>query len=326
MKHLISIVIPVYDVEDYLTECVNSIVNQSYSNLEIILVNDKSTDNSGVICDTLAKQDARIKVYHNTINSGLSDTRNLGTNKANGDYIIYIDSDDYISSNMVEVLYDLCIKYKCCIAQCAFTRDGNMTEPIEDLRDTQIYSGKEMHLGLIGKGTSRTMACGKIFKRSLFKEVSFPSKLIHEDEAFIHKVLYRAEQMIVTNEKLYFYRKNPESIMNKKFSIKKYDILIALQDRILFYQSLDWHDLAFATSQRYSVTIIELYRKTNELITDEKTVHLEYLSKLYKENLVELKKSPYLTSEKRRLHDDWKENPLEGDTYNFFEYFSNTKI
>ncbi|WP_339220074.1 glycosyltransferase family 2 protein [Paenibacillus sp. FSL W7-1332] len=323
MNHKISIIIPVYNTLNWLQDCVDSILKQSYENIEVILVNDGSTDGSGAICDSIKKLDTRVRVYHK-LNSGLSDTRNYGLEMASGKYIIFVDSDDIVAENLVEVLYNNCKENKFNLVQCYYLRfeDKNnlfsySTAPPELI----VYEGKAMHWGLIGKGKTRPMAWAKIFERSLFNDVTFPVGLIHEDEAAIHRILYNAKSMAVINDRLYFYRKTPTSIMNNKFSMKRFDILLALRDRLEFYNNLGWHDLGFATAQRYSVTIIDLYRKSAENF-ENPSQQLKYLIELYKESWSLLKESPFMTDRIKHKHEEWLEDPTKGSLYNVFEYFS----
>jgi glycosyltransferase involved in cell wall biosynthesis len=326
MSHMISVIVPVYNTEQWLPDCIESILQQTYANLEIILVDDGSSDGSAAICDAAAMQDARVRVMH-TPNGGVSAARNHGLDIAAGAYIVLVDADDILALNMIEELYHLCIENDCNIAQCRHTRPENRdTSTVEPAsKEVSIYEGKAMHWGLAGRGGTRPMPWAKLYERSLFEGVRFPLGLIHEDEAAIHRILYPAKRMAFSNAKLYYYRQTPDSIMNANFSIKRYDILTALQDRMLFYFEAGWSELAFATAQRYSVIAIELYRKTIQYIPHPEQ-HLERLMKLYRENWKVLSESPLLTDEVKQQHIQWLEDPLSGSVYSMFQYMGNLKL
>ena len=184
-NELISIVVPVYNVEKYIEKCVNSITNQVYNNLEIILVNDGSTDNSGKLCDSLSKLDDRIKVYHKE-NGGLSDARNYGVERANGTYIGFVDSDDFIDSDMYKTLYDVIKRENADVAECnmkivypnsarqyttkKYYRVCNEIEYIKE------YLVLEKIFGSV---------CTKLIKSEIAKTLTFPKGKLYEDTLFL---------------------------------------------------------------------------------------------------------------------------------------------
>ena len=189
--NLISIIVPVYNVEKYFDECVKSILNQSYKNIEIILVNDGSTDNSGNLCDNYATIDPRIKVIHKE-NGGLSDARNFGMKNANGEYFSFIDSDDYIDKYFIENLYNALISQgdDCKISMCRFTRNindfsndksiANKVDSNEVLKDILYQNDDSLY---------SVAAWNKLYHKTVFNSIIFPKGFINEDMFVICEVL-----------------------------------------------------------------------------------------------------------------------------------------
>ena len=241
MNDLISVVVPVYRVEDYLNKCVNSIQNQVYKNLEIILVDDGSPDNCGVICDKLAQEDDRIKVIHQD-NGGLSNARNSGIKKANGDYIAFIDSDDWIDENYINELYSRMINSNSELAICGIRyldENGSTSKVVLPGKDgvfSNIDTIKSMH------GEHRTpyvSAWAKLYKKELFEQVLFPDGKIHEDEFTCYRYIYNSKNIAIINEPLYNTVFREGSITTSKYTCSRLDILEALYDRIEFFQERD---------------------------------------------------------------------------------------
>ena len=240
MNELISIVVPVYNVEKYLKKCIDSIINQTYENLEIILVDDGSTDNSKKICDEYILKDNRIKVIHKE-NGGLSDARNVGVDKAKGEYIVFIDSDDWIDEKMIEILYYIIKKNNSDISICDYflaynEEEQNQKEEIQFYQFNNIEALKKLYdenLNII-----MTITCCKLFKKILFSDIKFPKGKIHEDEFTTYKLLYKSKKISYTNEKMYYYRQREDSITHRKFSIKNLDAVDAFEERISFFKNI----------------------------------------------------------------------------------------
>lgn len=228
MRLLVSVVVPIYNVEKYLIHCVQTIQHQSYKNIEIILVDDGSPDNCGRICDEFAKQDQRVKAIHKQ-NGGLSDARNAGIDIAAGDYITFIDSDDFIMPDMIETLMNLITDKNTDIAQCNYTRrQDDHIEKIKqdpDLKNQcKVYSENRM-LAYLKDNKIMTMAWGKIYKMSLFHNIKFPVERLHEDVFTTYKLVHEANSVAVTDYVGYIYRMNDNSITTSKFTPKKLDIV-----------------------------------------------------------------------------------------------------
>ncbi len=240
----ISIIVPVYNVEKYLENCIDSILNQTFKDFELILVNDGSIDNSLEICKHYKNIDDRIYII-NKKNGGLSSARNAGLDIAKGEYIGFVDSDDYIHPQMYEILYDQIIKNKADISMCEFKKvsEFNKNELANKVvlnKEAEILNNKEAVYKL-GENDSVTyvVAWNKLYKKSLFNNVKFKEGIIHEDEYIIHRLLYQAKKIVYIKEKLHFYLQREGSIMNKKLNINSADYLLACSDRVRFFYEKD---------------------------------------------------------------------------------------
>lgn len=238
-EKLISIIIPVYKVEQYLNECIESVLNQSYKNLEIILIDDGSPDNCGKICDEYAKIDKRIKVVHKE-NGGLSSARNTGLDIANGEYISFIDSDDYVSKKFIKVLYDLCERNNADIAMCDYIRFTDKVEDIKTNIEIKRFTSLEMQENIYSReGVKNVVVWNKLYKKYIYDELRFPAGKINEDEFTTYKAFNIApNDIVVTNEPLYYYRYNENGIMGRTFNEKRLDALEAYREKNIFIKSL----------------------------------------------------------------------------------------
>lgn len=227
MDPLVSVVIPVYNVEPYLHECVASVVEQTYTNIEIILVDDGSTDSSGTLCDEFALSDSRICVFHKK-NGGLSDARNYGILRSHGSLISFIDSDDYVSSNYIMHLYQALVRGKTDIATtsiCIF-REGE--PPKEHKRDTaefHVYDACDALEDMLYMRHLEPNAFPKIYKKELFDTIQYPVGKLYEDIATTTKLIDKAGKIAYLDEKDYYYRIRPNSIQTASFNPKKLDLL-----------------------------------------------------------------------------------------------------
>lgn len=224
---LISIIVPVYNVEKYLKKCVYSILNQSYKNLEVILVNDGSTDNSGKICDELSREDSRIKVYHKD-NGGLSDARNYGVAKANGEYVGFVDSDDYIDQYMYENLYKAIRKYNTQIAECGITRvyKNNKLRPHYDGEEYSLVVDREGYLKeyLENRKVYGAAVC-KLLSIDLAKVLKFPDGKVYEDVFYTLELLKKVDKYTLISGNYYYYYIRGNSITTKTFSSRDMDYI-----------------------------------------------------------------------------------------------------
>lgn len=239
---LISIIIPVYKVEKYLNTCIESVLNQTYPNLEIILVDDGSPDQCGKICDSYLSyhnDQRQIKVIHKK-NGGLSSARNAGIEQAHGQFLSFIDSDDYWDPNMISQLYLSMQESNADLSMCNLSyidEDGNKI-PSQD-------AYPEYHLPNIiwnpddfwnyynhHKKIPLTIASNKLYRRKLFSQLRYPNGKIREDEFILHHLIARCNKISCINNKLYYYRQHIGSIMSDKYNIKQLDLIDAYIDRI----------------------------------------------------------------------------------------------
>ncbi len=210
----VSIIVPVYKVEKYLDKCVDSIVNQTYKDIEIILVDDGSPDNCPKMCDDWAIKDDRIKVIHKE-NGGLSDARNTGLEVSTGDYVGFVDGDDVVSNVMYEKLIDLISNSNSQISMCQFARFIEGNSPNYTIKDDVSVFGQNEALKEILKEKIGNHVCNKLFKRELFDNISFTKGVAYEDIFIFYKLVLKANKIAITDSKLYGYMQRRDSITNK---------------------------------------------------------------------------------------------------------------
>lgn len=231
---LISVVVPCYNVEQYLPKCVASLLSQTYSNLEIWLVDDGSPDNCGKICDDYAKKDVRIKVIHKK-NGGLADARNAAIDRATGEWIICVDSDDFVSEDYVETLYGL-VERNCCKVGVAWLHAFNEgTEPSFQQPDYQemVFSSMQGIEKMFYQELFDTSAWCKIYHRSLFEDgIRYPYGLIYEDLPTTYRLFLKADKVAFCNRIVYFYLLRKNSIEGQPFNVRKLDSALKIMESI----------------------------------------------------------------------------------------------
>ena len=193
-RQKMSIIVPVYNVENQLYRCVDSLIHQTYADLEIILVDDGSTDSSGTMCDDLASKDSRIRVIHQS-NRGLSGARNSGLDIMTGEYVFFVDSDDYIAKDTIEKLYMLLQRHNADIMACGFSHvfDGNEPEEAFTSNAPGVWNGHDSIIQMMRTNNICTVAWNKLYRSTLWENIRFPEGRVHEDEATTYKLLYKAK-------------------------------------------------------------------------------------------------------------------------------------
>lgn len=246
-KRTISIIVPVYRVEKYLARCVDSILAQTFSDFELILVDDGSPDCCGEICNQYAKQDDRIVVIHKE-NGGLSDARNVGIEWAfqnsNSQWLFFVDSDDWIDLNSLEILYNAALKFgvRCVVGN--FQRvSSNAVPTVNKWNASKERMWDALDLFLERK-TEATTAWGKLYDKKLFETMRYPVGRLHEDEFLTYKVLYLAKKVVFVDMPLYQYFFNEEGIVNSRYNPKRMDAIDAFEEQRDFFQRIDRMDLA----------------------------------------------------------------------------------
>lgn len=249
-QEIISIIVPVYNVESYFPKCIESICNQTYYNLEIILVDDGSTDESGTMCDQYAQKDKRIKVIHKK-NGGLADARNVGIEVATGEYLAFVDSDDYIHPQMYEIFYRGIQKNNAQMAVCQFQDVEENEVCFKTLKHKKewiiIESEDEKFKYSLGDYTTVcfTVAWNKLYRAELFKDIRYPYGKIHEDEFTTYKIIELCNKIVYTDEILYYYVQRKDSITHLILDERRLLCLNAYQERMELYQQkarYDWYE------------------------------------------------------------------------------------
>ncbi len=215
---MISVIVPVYNVEKYLSRCIDSILNQTYTDYELILVDDGSTDNSGKICDDYAEKKSNIKVIHQK-NGGLSSARNTGTDNSKGSYITFIDSDDLVSNTYLETLFELLKKYDADISCCDFSFFYDESEIVNEQNNIleKCLDGETALEEMLYGKMHGSSACAILMKRSIAETYKFPIGKFHEDDFVTFSYYGAAKKVAVTSEKMYYYFQRAVSIMHRPF-------------------------------------------------------------------------------------------------------------
>lgn len=257
-KPLISVIVPIYKVEDYLDRCIESIVNQTYHNLEIILVDDGSPDNCPLMCDKWAKKDKRIKVIHKE-NGGLSDARNAGMEIATGEYISFVDSDDLVDVVFLEELHRVADKTGAELVACDLQlfRSENELARSPKIVGYKEYSSEQALSQLIkGKGF-RAVAWNKLYKADLLLAERFEYGKLHEDEFFTYRIISKCSRLVFVDAPLYYYRQRQDSIMGAK-SLRHLDGLEAGLQRLSFLKE-NYPNLYYSDRVTYCIGCINGY-------------------------------------------------------------------
>lgn len=240
---LVSIIVPVYNVEKYLGDCIESILRQSFNDFELILIDDGSTDESGNICDTYEKKDDRIIVIHQA-NQGQSKTRNNGISIAKGEYIVFIDSDDFVFPHYLEILYTECVKAEADLAICGFCRCAetcrfdNLNEDVEYISNE--HQSDKMDFYFKSSRIDNTV-WGKLYKTSLLEGFQFPCRKYCEDVYSTYITIHNASKIVWCDYKGYVYRNNLTSVMNERYSSQKKDGIYVNIERALFVEQFYPH-------------------------------------------------------------------------------------
>lgn len=231
MNDIISVVVPVYKVEKFLDKCVQSILHQTYTNLEIFLVDDGSPDNCGKLCDEIAKKDSRIRVIHK-MNGGLSDARNVAIPQCTGKYITFVDSDDYVEKDYILDLYNAIKKYDADISIASFCQyylNTNRHVYVGGKKE-KIYDSKNAIASMLLDKDFYTCAWGKLYKTILFDGIRYPKGKLYEDLATTYLLLMKADKIVYIPKHLYWYVQRSGSILNSSFNKKNFDLIEIVEE------------------------------------------------------------------------------------------------
>ena len=264
MDKLISVIIPVFNAEKYLKKCLDSILNQDCENVELLLVDDGSTDNSGSICDFYAQRYSNVFAYHKK-NNGSASARNYGLSLAQGDYISFVDADDYVNRNYYNILLNLALRYGADIVQCDYItvqgvdeESGEIQITIDDCsnRITE-YKNIEVLRMFCNKKTyiKEAVLWNKIYKKELFDGLKFPENKYVDDELLMCQILYRATKIIDVDLKLYYYFMSENSQMRSDFSLKNIDQIEVIENQLKFFDEINQRTLHNMLLYRYYSSI-----------------------------------------------------------------------
>ena len=285
---IISIIVPVYNVEKYLNRCIDSILNQTFTDFELILIDDGSPDNCGVICDEYAKKDKRIKVIHKE-NGGLSSARNRGLDVAKGNYIGFVDSDDYININMYECLYNAIIKNNSDISICNFMRvkEERVNTERNNIEKEYNYTNLEYIEELYKGNHVVTPAWNKLYKKNIFNNIRYPIGRIYEDAFIIHEILYNIKKITYIDSYLYYYYLSENSITRSVFTIKNLEGVFLNIERSKFFELNGMNKFADYSKGAFIIEFFTKYFKAKY----EKNINkyeLSRVKKKFKKELINL--------------------------------------
>ena len=267
----ISVIVPVYKVEQFLHRCVDSLLCQSFSDFELILVDDGSPDNCGSICEAYAQQDSRIHVIHQK-NGGLSAARNTGIDyvmkSSTSHWLAFVDSDDWVHPDFLQVLYGTAEKTQCKLSACGFFRTEG--EPFPEDQDTSVLclSADDYYCGQIHGGVT-AVAWNKLYHRSLFKKLRYPIGKLHEDEFTTYLAVYETGCVGVTPAQLYAYYQNPEGIMRSEWNPRRMDVLEAFEQQLAFARLRGNDRLLGKIAEQYIYSVYEHLQKAQVVYRKE---------------------------------------------------------
>ena len=290
MEELITVIIPVYNKDKYIKRTLNSIINQTYKNLEIIIVNDGSTDKSKDICTKFKEKDNRINLI-NIENHGAGYARNLGIDMANGKYISFIDADDYINVDYYKILHNMILKTDADIAECKYLRVKIEQKNIRYIKGnsnkvmTNIQKLKELYGRNEKKYVNTVIMCNKLFKKELFENIYYPTGRIIDDEFITYKLIYKSKKIVTTENELYFYVQSEDSVMRNDFKEKRVIDTIDAYDEV--YKFIKYNniqeimDIVLVRYLNYCKELVQKTKKSNEI--KEKDRVIKFVCKKFEE-------------------------------------------
>lgn len=236
----VSLIVPVYNVSNYLPRLMETVLSQTHKNLEIMLIDDGSTDGSGMICDEYEAKDSRIKVIHKS-NSGVSDARNAGIEYASGEYLVFADGDDYLDCDYIEYLLNLCLENNSDMSCCAWTIDNNGKHSKCSYRKSEpgIYNGnKDAMRAMLTTRLLSSSVWGKMFKRKVFDNVRFPEgSNYYEDDATMYRLVANADSVAIGGESKYFYTLRDDSLIHRTFNENNLKMIEIFEKRCAFIEN-----------------------------------------------------------------------------------------
>ena len=319
-KEKISVLIPSYQVEPFISRCLDSVISQTYPNLEILVVDDGSSDGTFGVLETYAANDDRIRVWRE-VHRGVSIVRNQLLEEASGDYLFFLDADDFLTPDALQILYDTAVKYQAEIVQCEM--EDTSGDEISDHSDrgVTVYTRMEAlrAYNRTGEGP-RCMSAGKLYKKAIFDHIRYPEDgRTQEDEYVAFLALDVCQRFVAVHRKLYGYFHNPNSIMRRKFSLDEYAAVEALQNSLKFFEERKIPEQVSRIRFRYLTFLRCLYRKTLENFPQE-TGRLSWLKEEYHRHLPLMLQELKLPEEIRQEFIGWEQDPEKWGGINYWYY------
>lgn len=282
---LITVIVPVYKVENYIRNCIMSVQNQTYNNWELILVDDGSPDNCGQICDEYAAKGNRIKVIHKE-NGGQAQARNRGLDVCHGEYVTFLDSDDFLHLDCLSYMVGLAEKFEADIVQCDFTRGTETTFP--EMKRSEMVETLDNHSVFL-QGKANVIVCGKLYKKEIVNTHRIREGRYFEDDYTTWKWYYAAKKIVVSNKALYYYTENPMSTMAQHSKKPNFDFFGAYDERINFFKGTKEKDLEHCSRLQLCKSLVLSY--SHKQLTKEDRLKEK---QLFNENWKVLRHSPYI--------------------------------
>ena len=319
-KEKISVLIPSYQVEPFISRCLDSVISQTYPNLEILVVDDGSSDGTVDVLKTYAANDDRIRVWRE-VHRGVSIVRNQLLEEASGDYLFFLDADDFLTPDALQILYDTAVKYQAEIVQCEM--EDTSGDEISDHSDRGVTVYTRMEALRAYNRTEegpRCMSAGKLYKKSIFDHIRYPEDgRTQEDEYVAFLALDACQRFVAVHRKLYGYFHNPNSIMRGKFSLDEYAAVEALQNSLKFFEEREIPEQVSRIRFRYLTILRCLYRKTLENFPQE-TGRLSWLREEYHRHLPLMLQELKLPEEIRQEFTGWEQDPEKWGGINYWHY------
>lgn len=301
----VSFIVPVYKVEPYIHRCIDSILNQTFTDFELILVDDGSPDNCGAICDEYAVMDNRIHVIHQK-NGGLSAARNAGIDwvfsHSDSEWLTFVDSDDWIHPGMLERLWEMNRTFGTAVSSCSFVETTGETPVLSGSYESRIWNAKDFYMH---RNVHAVIACGKLYHRDCFREIRYPVGKLHEDEFITYQILFLQDKVAVTDMPLYYYFQNQSGITKSSWSSKRLDAWEAIEQQMQFFK--DRNDM-------------ELYRFCLRSYYENATVQLKKIQNCPDSILFRKERKRVLKQIKKLLRMNWEQGQI-----NFWDDYENLR-
>ncbi|GGH81658.1 glycosyltransferase involved in cell wall biosynthesis [Pullulanibacillus pueri] len=303
MEKKVSIVVPIYKVERYLEKCVSSLLNQTYKNIEVLLVDDGSPDRCGELAETFALKDQRVRVFHKK-NGGLSDARNYGLKYVTGDYVMFVDSDDWLDEGIVEEMVTHLKRYQADIVQTAFYYAYDDYLLFDDRYHSEqdlptLLDQKTVMLELVKNERVKNFAWGKLYRTNLLKGLPFKKGVLFEDVFWAHQVMDRVDRYLILHRPYYYYYQRKDSIV-ATFTPKNLDILEGLKTRLKFIEKNYEHLIDLTYMELLKASFIQYHLLLRNKHMDKKGLYRNSIRSFIEAHYPKLNKATQQDRELKR--------------------------